>query len=52
MTTIFTSWISTAVRQALAGIVCGILALVVAAKAGDRGAVSGCIAQFAYDVRP
>ena len=63
--------------QAIAGIVCGILALVVAvvfavrfgtfianntsvfttfdnciAKAGDRAAVSNCIAQFANDVRP
>ena len=63
--------------QAIAGIVCGILALVVAvvfavrigtfvanntgvftmfdncvAKAGDRGAVSSCIARFANDVRP
>ena len=63
--------------QAIAGIVCGILALVVAvvfavrfgtfvanntsvftsfdnciAKAGDRSAVSSCIAQFANDVRP
>ena len=63
--------------QAIAGIVCGILALVVAvvfavrigsfvadntsvfttfdncvAKAGDRSAVSSCIARFANDVRP
>ena len=63
--------------QAIAGIVCGSLALVVAvvfavrfgtfvanntsvfttfdnciAKAGDRNAVSNCIAQFANDVRP
>ncbi|MGZ4482566.1 MAG: DUF4190 domain-containing protein [Gaiellales bacterium] len=63
--------------QAIAGIVCGILALVVTvvfavrfgtfvanntsvftsfdnciAKAGDRSAVSSCIAQFANDVRP
>jgi hypothetical protein len=63
--------------QAIAAIVCGVLALVVAvvfavrfgtfvanntsvfttfdnciAKAGDRSAVSSCIAQFANDVRP
>ncbi len=63
--------------QAIAGIVCGVLALVVAvvfavrfgtfvanntsvftmfdnciAKAGDRSAVSSCIARFANDVRP
>src|ERR1700756_5203913 len=44
---ILTPWISTAVRQAIAGIVGSILALVVAAKAGDRSAVSRCIAQFA-----
>ena len=63
--------------QAIAGIVCGVLALVVVvvfavrigtfvanntsvftmfdnciAKAGDRSAVSSCIARFANDVRP
>ena len=63
--------------QAIAGIVCGALALVIAivfavrfgtfvahntsvfttfdncvAKAGDRSAVSSCIARFANDVRP
>ena len=63
--------------QAIAGIVCGVLALVVVvvftvrigtfvanntsvftmfdnciAKAGDRSAVSSCIARFANDIRP
>jgi hypothetical protein len=63
--------------QAIAGIVCGVLAFIVAvvfavrvgtfvadntsvftafdnciAKAGDRSAVSGCIARFADDIRP